>query len=378
MRIGIDCRYILNVKYGELAGVGHYTYYLIKYLTQLDKENQYFLFFYNKKIRCEEFEKNENVNCVYFPGLEHIGRIPFLYRHIIIPHILKLYKLDIYHNPANVIPFFYFHKSVITIHDLALYKNADWFPGGQIFSKYILTPFSIYKAKKIIAVSENTKKDLVEMFKVKKNKIEVIYEGVEDYGKLEIEENEIDEKFKFNNPYFLYIGTLEPRKNLVRLINAYAQFLNDNKEIDFKLVLAGKRGWKDQPIFDKIKELKLEKKVVYLGYVTLKEKVYLLKNAYTFVFPSLYEGFGLPILEAVNLGLPIITSNIASIPELVIDNALLVDPYDENSIKKALKRVVNDHKLKDELSRKGKGIAQHFTWEEAAKRTLNLYKNMTQ
>jgi len=376
MRIGIDCRYILDVKYGELAGVGHYTYFLIKYLIQLDKENQYFLFFYNKKIKCEEFEKNDNVKCVYFPGLENIGKIPFLYRHIIIPHILSLYKLDIYHNPANIIPFFYFKKSIITIHDLALYKNPDWFPEGQKFSKYILTPFSIYKAKKIIAVSENTKTDLIEMFKVNKDKIEVIYEGVEDYNKFEIKETEIKEKFKFKQPYFLYIGTLEPRKNLVRLISAFAQFLQENKGSKYLLLLAGKKGWKDEPIFEKIKELKLEDKVIYLGYVSLKEKVYLLKNAYAFTFPSLYEGFGLPILEAVNLGLPIITSNIASIPELIIDNALLVDPYDVTSIKKALAKIVKDQKLRNELSHKGKGIAKHFTWQEAAKRTLALYKGI--
>ena len=129
MKIGIDCRYILDVKHGELAGVGHYTYFLIKYLLALDQENQYFLFFYNKKIKCEKFEEYKNVKCVYFPGLENIGKIPFFYRHVFIPHILKMYKLDVYHNPANVIPFYYFHKSVITIHDLAIYKNADWFPG---------------------------------------------------------------------------------------------------------------------------------------------------------------------------------------------------------------------------------------------------------
>ncbi len=376
MKIGIDCRYILNVDHGELAGVGHYTYFLIKYLLEIDQENEYVLFFYNKKIRCEEFAKNKNVKCVYFPGLENIGKTPFFYRHIFIPHILKMYKLDVYHNPANIIPFYYFHKSVITVHDLAIYKNSDWFPNGQWFSKRILIPFSIYKAPKIIAVSENTKEDLINIFKIKVDKVKVIHEGVEDYNKLNIKENDIDEKFKFEKQYFLFIGTLEPRKNLVRLITAFNQFLQESEDKDFILVLAGKKGWKYEKIFTTIKDLNLEDKVIYLGYVSLSEKVYLLKKAYAFVFPSLYEGFGLPILEAMNLGVPIITSNIASIPELVIDNALLIEPRDINSIKNSLLKIAHNDKLREDLIDKGKGIARNFTWQQCAKKTIDLYKSL--
>src|SRR3989344_2028392 len=179
MRIGIDCRTILDVNHGELAGVGHYTYYLIKYLLEIDKENEYVLFFYNRKIEIKEF-KQANVKIVYFPGLENLGKVPFFYRHFFIPQILRLYRLDVYHNPANVIPLFYFKKSIITIHDLAIYKDSDWFPKIYFFYKKILLPLSFYKAKKIIAVSENTKEDLIKMLKIKKEKIQVIYEGVED------------------------------------------------------------------------------------------------------------------------------------------------------------------------------------------------------
>ncbi len=375
MRIGIDCRYILNVNHGELAGVGHYIYFLIKYLLEIDKENEYFLFFYNKNIKCEEFERQKNVRCIYFPGLENLAKIPFFYRHLFIPHILKLYKLDIYHNPANVIPFFYFQKSVITVHDLAIYKNPEWFPKGQWFGRSILTPFSFYKTKKIIAVSENTKADLMEIFKIKKEKIEVIHEGVEDYNKLTVDEEKIDSKFKIQDPYFLFIGTLEPRKNLVRLVKAFSLFLKDNNQ-NFKLVLAGKKGWQYGLIFETIKKLNLEDKVIYVGYVNLLEKVYLLKKAFAFVFPSLYEGFGLPILEAMNMGVPIITSNIASIPEIVIDNALLVEPYKTKTITKAMLKIVSQSGLKEELSLKEKGIAQNFTWQSCAQKTLALYENL--
>lgn len=375
MRIGIDCRNILNANYGEQAGVGHYVYFLIKYLLQIDKENEYFLFFYNKNIKCPEFEQ-KNVKCVYFPGLENIGKIPFFYRHLLIPHVLRSYKLDVYHNPAFIIPLFYFKKSIITIHDLAMYKNPQWFPGGQFFNHKILIPLSIYRAKKIIAVSENTSDDLIKMFRVKKEKVATIHEGVEDYNQIIINENEIAGKFKIKDPYLLFIGTLEPRKNLVRLIEAFAEFLKESEQKNFKLVLAGKKGWKYEPIFAKIKELNLEGAVIYCGYVKLQEKIYLLKKAYAFVFPSLYEGFGLPILEAMNMGIPIVSSNIASIPELVIDNALLINPRDIDSIKKSLLKITSEPKLREKFISKGKGIVRNFSWEECAKKTLELYKNV--
>jgi len=376
MRIGIDCRYILNVKHGELAGVGHYVYFLIKYLLQIDKENEYFLFFYNKYINCEEFASQKNAKCVYFPGLENLGKIPFFYRHLFIPHILKLYKLDLYHNPANVLPFFYFGKSIITVHDLAIYKNPNWFPARQWFGKNILMPFSFLKAKKIIAVSENTALDLMNELKISKEKIEVIHEGVENYNEFIIEEEKIDQKFKFKEPYFLFIGTLEPRKNLTRLIKAFGQFVQSNKNNNFKLVLAGKKGWDYEPIFKTIKDLNLDDRVIYLGYVNLKEKIYLLRNSFAFVFPSLYEGFGLPILEAMNMGVPIITSNISSIPEIVIDNAILVEPYNTKSIREAMIKIVANPGLRESLIIKGKGIAKNFTWQSCAQKTLSLYKSL--
>lgn len=376
MRIGIDCRNIFSKKTGEVAGVGHYVWYLLKYLIESDKENEYFLFFYRKNVKFKELEQ-ANVNTVVFPGLANLSKIPFLYRHIFIPHILRLYKLDIYHNPAFVIPIFYFKKSIITVHDLAMYKNPDWFPDGQFFNHKILIPLSIYKAKKIIAVSENTRNDLVDIFKVNKEKIEVIHEGVEDYSHYEIDQNKVSDKCRIKQPYFLFIGTMEPRKNLSRLVEAFGQFLKETDQKDFKLVLAGKQGWKYEPIFNKIEELGLQDKVIYLGYVDHDEKIYLLKNAYAFVFPSLYEGFGLPILEAMNLGTPIISSNVASIPELVIDNALLIDPEKVDSIKKALLKIADQPELRDSLARKGAGIARNFTWQETVKKTMELYKSFS-
>lgn len=375
MRIGIDCRRILDLKHNQAAGVGYYTYYLIKNLLMIDKTNQYFLFLYDTKIKLDEF-KQDNVQIVYFPGLDNIGKIPFFYRHWLIPHVLKLYRLDVYHNPAYVIPFFYFSKSVITIHDMAYYKNPAWFPGNQFFNTRILTPLSIWKAKKIIAVSESTKNDTIKYFKVKEDKIKVILEGVDDYCNIAVDESKIDEKFKIDSPYFLALGTLEPRKNLVRLIQAFDSFLKENPGSNFKLVLAGKKGWKYEPIFKTIEDLNLSEKVVWVGYVYIPEKIYLLSHSYCLVFPSLYEGFGLPILEAMNMGVSVVTSNVSSIPEIVIDNAVLIEPEDIDSIKEGLNKIYRNPELRQKLIERGRGIARHFTWEKSAKKTLELFESL--
>ncbi|MFA5188633.1 MAG: glycosyltransferase family 1 protein [Patescibacteria group bacterium] len=375
MKIGIDCRTILNTQFGELAGVGHYTYYLLKYLLDMDKVNEYVLFFYDHRIKVPEFEQ-PNVKIVYFPGLENIGKIPFFYRHWFIPQILRLYRLDLYHNPANIIPIFHFKKSLITVHDLAVYKHPEWFPGRQFFNLRILMPWSFSKARKIIAVSQSTKDDLIKLFGVKKEKIEVIYEGVEDYTKISIDESKLSEKVKLADQFFLFIGSLEPRKNLARLVEAFAEFIKTAPDKNIKLILAGKKGWKYEPIFEAIDRFGLHDKVIYLGYITLEEKVYLLKKAIALTYPSLYEGFGLPIIEAMNLGVPIITSNVASIPELVIDNALLIDPYDVQAIKEAMQKIVGDKELRKSLAKKSQGIAQNFTWQECAKKTLAVYESL--
>ena len=372
MKIGIDCRRILH-KHNETAGVGTYTYNIIKSILDLDKQNNYVLFFYNNKIYFPEFAKYENVEMVYLPRVDDFGRVPFFYNHVYVPYVLKKYKLDLYHNPANIIPLLYNKASVITVHDLAIYKNADWFPGKQSFNLKLLMPYSFKKAKKIIAVSQSTKNDLIELFKIKQQKISVIPEGVEDYKKVKINEDEIKSEIKFNNSYFLFIGTIEPRKNINSLLKAFKEFVEKTNNKKIKLVMAGKKGWKYEQIFKLMSDLDLGDQIKYLGYVSLEEKIYLLKNAFCFIFPSYYEGFGLPVLEAMNLGVPVITSNISSIPEFASHNSLLINPHDYLTITKAMVKIYNDKDLRKKLSEKGKVIADQYNWKKAAQKTIDLY-----
>ncbi|MBU2235880.1 glycosyltransferase family 4 protein, partial [Patescibacteria group bacterium] len=346
MRIGIDCRNILNQK-GEVAGVGHYTYFLVKNILKTDKKNEYFLYFdYKMANKTKEFEQ-KNIQIKFFPFSQYKRYMPFSYSHMLISAVLIKDKLDVFHAPAYACPLTYPGKIVLTVHDLAIYRHPSWFPSGQSFSTKILVPKSIKKAERIIAVSKATKRDVMKLFKTPSDKVSVVYEGVvpqKSIGKTKsVSKTIIQRKYKIGEKYLFFIGTIEPRKNLVALIKAYNSLLlkNYKKFKDYDLVIAGKKGWKYEEIFKTIKDQKFNYKIRFLNYVSQEHKVALMKNATCFVFPTLYEGFGLPIAEAMSMGVPVITSKVSSMPEVAGDAALLIDPNKILDIEKALAKVLS-------------------------------------
>jgi len=375
MKIGIDCRTILNPKLGERAGVGHYTYYLVKNLIKYDKKNEYVLFFDWRFRNMKEFEQ-KNVKVKNFPFSQYNKFLPFAYSHMLISAYLVKAGLDIFHSPVASLPLIYPKKSIVTVHDLAIYKNPTWFP-SQIFSTKLLVPQSLRKADRVIAVSESTKRDLKDIFNVKAKKLKVIYEGFM-VKKIEIKSSKIDslKKFKLWPNFILFIGTLEPRKNLITLLRAYKKLLSSSEFKKYQLVLAGTKGYKSNEVFDAIKGLKLGKQVKYIGYVSHNQKIDLLSKAICFAFPSSYEGFGLPVLEAMVLGTPVITSNISSLPEVAGTATLLVDPEKEEDITKALKKLLSDKQLQARLKKKGIEQAKKFSWGKTAKETIKVYESM--
>ena len=383
MRIGIDCRYILDPGRGEQTGIGHYTYYLVKNLLEIDRTNEYVLFFSSRLIRTFEFRK-KNVEIRFFRFARFKRYLPFVYSHLLISAVLEREKLDIYHSPHNIIPLKYKSASIITLHDLAIYKHPEWFPAtifSQDFSTKVLVPRSLERAEKIIVPSESTKRDVIELFNIPKDKIQVIYEGVEGKVgsmKYEVRSQDVKKKYNLSDNYILYLGTIEPRKNIVMLVKAFYNLITtyNLQPTTYNLAIAGMKGWKYKDVFKTIKKLHLEKRVRYLGYVSHEEKIALMKGAICFVFPSLYEGFGLPILEAMSLGAPVITTRVSSIPEVVGDAAILIDPYKENDLTDALKKVVEDEGLRKKLSQKGELRAKKFTWEKTARETLEVYKEV--
>ncbi|MFH2136432.1 MAG: glycosyltransferase family 1 protein [Patescibacteria group bacterium] len=400
MRIGIDCRTILNPGYGEAAGVGHYTFFLVSNLLKIDKENEYVLFFdslLSKDAAEEMIADAKNVKIEFFPFHQYKHYLPFAFSHLLTAGAIEKEKLDVFHSPAYTLPLAYRGKSIVTVHDLAIYKNPKWFPGkfltGQSFSTKTLVPKSLKKAKKIIAVSKNTKKDITEIFKINPEKVEVIYEGVEFRNLPKKSESacgidsevcfeDLKIKYGLKDDYVLFLGTIEPRKNIAALVRAFCDVVCKNKNLEkkYQLVLAGARGWKYKDVFKEIeacqKKLGTDGEIKYIGYVPGREKFTLIKGATCFVFPSFYEGFGLSVLEALSLGVPTITSNKSSLSEIAGQAAMLVDPEKASEISEALEKILTDKNLREELGKGGINQAGKFSWKKCAEETLDVYKKV--
>lgn len=370
MKIGIDCRTILGAE-GERAGVAHYSFYLVKNLLALHTKDEFVLFFSHSATPPREYaEKNAVIR--NFPK----KIFPFFSSHIIFPQIIQRENLDVFHSLGGILPLGFRGKAVITVHDLSMYENPQWFkPKNDFFWRKILLPKSLRRAEKIIAVSEFTKQEILKYFKIPEEKIHVIYEANEapKYSEEELREkaralNLLDKK------YFLFIGTLEPRKNLENLIKAFEEFTARNSQYDYRLILAGGLGWKYQPILRAMKSSVVSKNIEYLGYIDEGVKFSLLRNAEALVFPSLYEGFGLPVLEAMSFGAPVIASNIPALAEVGGDAVLYFNPLSPPDIREKMENVAFDALLKKDLREKGLGRAKKFDWRTAAEKTLEVYR----
>ncbi len=388
---------MLSAETGELAGTAHYTYELVRHLLDFRdrisgipeiRSLKFVLFFdgrYSRDTISVLYRDRilPNVETVFLP----VSRLPLLSSHFYLARALRRAKLDVFHSPAHPLPLFYRGKMIWTVHDLAIYDHPEWFPKGlrKWFATRVTVPRGMRRAVKLIAPSESTKRDIIRIFNVPEKKIVVIYEGATEINQnAKIEDQNDNAKFK---NYFLFIGTIEPRKNLVRLIDAFIRFRNAEvgplataaaARGPTSLILAGASGWKNDDVFMAIERanVKLGKESVqYLGYVSEEEKIALLKNATAFVWPSLYEGFGLPVLEAMAVGVPVITSNVSSIPEITGDTAVLVNPENIEEIVSAIDRVVRDEALRDQLKTRGLERAKQFTWEKTARETLAVYND---
>lgn len=355
MKIGIDIQTTL----GDKTGFGFYVKNLVVNLKKVDKENKYLLF------RPEE-EKD----------LSMPGR--FMWDQFSFPSQAARLDVDIIHQPCFSAPVFSKGKVVVTVHDLIalLYGKDIPFFSRMYFAHWM--PFSYRKADRIIAISEHTKNDLIKYLKIPPRKIRVIFEAadesfkvIRDSGKIE----KIKAKYKTGNNYFLHIGTLNPRKNLEFLINVF--FKISLVFPQFNLVITGKRGWYYEGLFRLVQDLHLENKVIFTGYIDDKDKPYLYNGAKLFLFPSLYEGFGLPPLEAMACGTPVISSNSSSLPEVVGEGGVLLPPDNQPEWVKSIKQLITNKKLFEKYRQLGLKQAKKFSWEKCARETLKVYEELT-
>jgi len=382
MRIGIDANWAVY----EKAGIGKYSENLIRNLLQEDKKNEYVLFFNffkNKKKHQSEI-KNITTGAKAKVSVKFIpipGKVKeFLFQTKFPAQKIFPDDIDLYFSPYfSGIPRVGWKKMVVTIHDLAFLKFPDH--RGKNISNFYLrkTKQAIESCQKVIAVSESTKNDLIKILKVDPEKIVVIYEGKDENFRLIKEKDKINKVVRKYLPklqeFILSVGTLEPRKNLVKLIRAYSMlpYVIQKK---YKLVLAGGEGWNNSDIQKEIKELNLEEKIIKLGYVKQSDLPALYNAATVFVYPSLYEGFGLPPLEAMSCGTPVITSNTSSLPEVVGSAAKLINSKSEKEITEELKNVLTSRKIQLEMKIKGIEQAKKFSWKKSAKETIDLFNKL--
>lgn len=362
MIIGIDGNEA-NVK--ELVGVSVYTLRLLESFQKRLNENLKFRVYLREK--PQKHLPVESVNYTYT-----IVKPNFLWSQISLPIYLTAHeKPAVFFSPAHYAPRFCPVPTVVTIHDLSYFYFPNEFLKNDLYKLINWTKYSVRKAKKIIAVSEHTKKDLVNFYNVAEEKISVVYNGygIETQNLKLKNQNSINYKLKTKN-YILYVGTVQPRKNIKTLIDAFDIFTDDHP--DFSLYIVGKKGWMYDKTAQSFKQSNHKDKIIMRGYVSDDELALLYQNAFCLVNPSLYEGFGIPVLEAMSQSCPVIASNTSSLPEIGGDAALYFDPKSIVQLGGQLNKLYDDKKLRDELVKRGKERIKKFSWQTCADKTLAI------
>ncbi|HLF28389.1 MAG TPA: glycosyltransferase family 1 protein [Anaerolineae bacterium] len=305
-----------------------------------------------------------------WPTAHPLGRIAW--EQLAQPFALRRDQPDLLHATAFVAPILSNLKTVITVYDLSFALFPDLFRGPSLVYLRLFARWSVRRARRIITISDHTRRDVQRLYHVPLDCIDVAYPGVEarfrPLPRAAVET--FRRKHALPDRFCLYLGTLEPRKNLARLIDAVSSLGSR----DLRLVLVGGKGWLVEDLFAKVESLGLAERVRFIGYAPAADLPLWYNAATAFVYPSLYEGFGLPPLEAMACGTPVIASNAAALPEVVGDAGLSVGPEDVAGLAQALRRVWDDATLRAELSRRGLAQARRFTWEATARSTVESYR----
>lgn len=366
MRIGIDARLVFY----HQAGIGQYILHLTNALAALDQTNEYFLFQSRKDRTHLVNAPNFHRRILWTPSHHRFERLAMSAE--MLPH-----TLDILHSPDFIPPLKTRAPNVITVHDLAflLYPRFLTPEAARYYGQ--IDPAS-RSAAHIIAVSQSTKRDVTRLLGVPDDKVSVIYEAAPPRSRpmdRAAARRHVQQKYGIEGDFILFVGTIEPRKNLPTLLAAYKKLL-DSYKTTARLVIAGHKGWLAEEVDQAVIKHKLADAVCFLGSVPNEELAHLYNAARVLALPSFYEGFGLPPLEAMASGTPVIVSNISSFPEVVGDAGLLIEPGNVDAWAIALHRILTEDDLHAELSAKGLKRAALYSWERTARETLNVYKKV--
>jgi glycosyltransferase involved in cell wall biosynthesis len=361
MHIGIEAE---RANHPAKTGVEHYAKELIAHLAKIDRENQYTLYLRTPpEAWFSQLPQNFRVKVMPFPKFWTQLRLSWE---------MLWHPPDVLFVPASALPLIHPRRSVVTLHD----TNFMYYPetDTRFMRSYLLWSYRyiVRTAAKIIAISESTKNDLIKFFHVRPEKVAVVYHG---YQKTTLDFNKLSEEVAAQLPekYILFLSTIQPRKNLPLLIEAFRELKQENPDLPHKLVVAGKPGWKFEPILRKIEENK--DIVVYLNHIADNDRWPVYHKADLFIMPTLYEGFGMWILEAFECDVPVAVSNVSSLPEVGGEAALYFDPNNKAEIKKAMQDVLMDKSLRDRLVAAGRNRLTLFSWDKCAKETLAVFKS---
>ena len=367
MRVGIDARLV----YYRQAGISQYTLRLLEQLAAIDQVDEFTVFQSRRQPSKLVDQPNFRRRSLWTPPHHRLEQA-------LLPLELTTVDLDVLHSPDFIPPFRRDCRSVITVHDLNFLLFPD-FLTPESASYYAQIDQAVRSCDHIIAVSESTKRDLIRLTGAVESKITVVYEAAHPiFRPLQDGENaELQARLGIPQDFILFVSTIEPRKNVPTLLKAYRKLLDEYRP-DIHLVLAGEKGWLSDAVTTLVRELRLEPYVHFLGKVMPDDLLGLYNAAQMLVHPAFYEGFGLPPLEAMACGTPVVVSNTSALPEIVGDAALLVEPTDTDCLTVSMWRLLSDAELRQQLIDKGLKRARLFSWRKAAEETLAIYQRLMQ
>jgi glycosyltransferase involved in cell wall biosynthesis len=370
-RIGLDATALPP----QPAGAGNYTINLIRSLAVLDTDFEFTIFSYQSGSELIKTDNNMSLNWVILPDKSPPRRL--VWEQTGLPGLVQKTALDLLHSPHYTRPVALGCASVVTFHDMTFFL----YPRYHTLFKRLYFPFamrnSARSADALIAVSENTKKDILQHLNVPDSKIHVVYHGVDErfsplYDKEQL--NSISLKYNLPEDFILYVGVVEPRKNLIALLNAFRNLNKTNKNL--RLVIVGQTGWGYDKVMELVETPELKGTVLLTGYIPPDELPAIYNLAKIFVYPSIYEGFGLPVLEALACGTPTITTSVSALPEIIGDAGVLVPPDNDQALLDAMQTLLENDSEQNRLSKKGVQRAAFFTWERAARETCKVYQQV--
>ncbi len=372
-RIGINAQLLTFARTYRNAGTAAFIYHLLRILPSLPTSDRYTIFT-NADSAALPLHGDRRFQVVHSMLNTEKPAQRILWEQTALPALLAKRRIDLIHGTLNVLPLARRIPGVLTIHDVSFLLFPERFLPGRRRYLTTFTRLSARGARRVMTSSQNTKSDVVKLLGVSEDRVRVVYLGVDDRFRESIEPDRLArfrDEHHLPDQFFLFMGTLEPRKNLVRLLNAYHAARRAG--VEWPLVIAGAKGWMYDEIFDRVKALGIEGHVQFPGYVPDEDQPLWYRAAGAFVYPSLYEGFGLPVAEAMACGCPVLTARNSSLVEVAGEAAILVDAEDGSCISEGLCRIAGDSVLREDLIRRGRDQSRRFEWRRTAEQVVQVY-----